>query len=91
MLRKLAHVIEFFILTLLAISAFSSQWQNKKAACFASAVLISILYAISDEYHQTFVFGRSGSLVDAGIDSLGIFSAALIRIVFQKNVISHIL
>ena len=35
------------------------------------AFVLSLLYAISDELHQTFVPGRSGRLTDVGFDSLG--------------------
>jgi VanZ family protein len=35
------------------------------------AILLTILYAVSDEYHQTFVPGRNGQLADVLIDSLG--------------------
>jgi VanZ family protein len=38
----------------------------------ATAVVISVLYAISDEYHQHFVHGRHGSPIDVLIDSVGI-------------------
>lgn len=36
------------------------------------AAIISFLYAVSDEYHQTFTDGRSGSPVDVAIDTVGI-------------------
>jgi VanZ family protein len=36
-------------------------------------VVISVLYAISDEYHQHFVHGRHGTPIDVLIDSIGIF------------------
>lgn len=36
------------------------------------AGVISVLYAASDEYHQTFVDGRQGTAIDVGIDALGI-------------------
>ena len=32
---------------------------------------LAVLYALTDEYHQTFVPGRNGSLWDVGIDALG--------------------
>lgn len=35
------------------------------------AWLIALLYAISDEYHQTFVPGRNGTAVDVVIDAVG--------------------
>ncbi len=40
------------------------------------ACAISLLYAVSDEYHQTFVDGRHGTPVDVVIDAMGIATAA---------------
>ena len=68
-LRKIIHVLEYAILAFLLIRAISTQdW--KKAIIFSA--IIAFLYALSDEYHQTFVFGREGSLWDVGVDSIGI-------------------
>jgi len=72
-LRKLAHITEYAILCFLLIRAT----KNKKAA-----FVIAFLYACSDEFHQTFIFGRHGTLRDIGIDSIGIILAYL----FYKNV-----
>ena len=41
------------------------------------AFLVSSGYAVTDEYHQTFVEGRHGSPVDWLIDSAGAAAAAL--------------
>ena len=41
------------------------------------ATVIALLYACSDEYHQTFVAGRHGSPVDVSIDAIGMGLAAL--------------
>lgn len=35
------------------------------------AWILAVLYAITDEYHQTFVFGRNGTWIDVLIDSTG--------------------
>jgi VanZ family protein len=42
------------------------------------AALIALLYGISDEYHQTFVEGRAGTLGDLVIDAAGIAVATLL-------------
>lgn len=60
---KIAHLIEYAVLYALLFRA-------KKNHLFSGAV--SILYAISDEYHQTFVPTRHGLLTDVLIDSLGV-------------------
>ena len=38
----------------------------------AAAIAITLVYAVSDEYHQTFVEGRPGSPVDVRIDAAGV-------------------
>jgi VanZ family protein len=43
------------------------------------------LYAISDEYHQSFVAGRQARILDVCIDSSGALLSTLIYIIFNKN------
>ena len=69
-LRKIAHILEYAILSFLLLRAIGIQSDIKKTALLS--IIISILYAVSDEYHQSFVLGRKGSLKDIGIDSIGI-------------------
>jgi len=69
--RKFAHLTEYLILFFLWFRALDFKSLNKKKR-LALAFVLSLLYAFSDEYHQSFVFGRQGCLKDAGIDSLGI-------------------
>jgi VanZ family protein len=35
------------------------------------AVVMALLYALSDEFHQSFVPGRDARVLDVGIDTLG--------------------
>jgi len=67
-LRKLAHMSVYALLTLLWWRALAPLAGRPLAV----AVTIAFLYAISDEYHQSFVEGRSGNPVDVMIDSVGI-------------------
>ena len=39
--------------------------------------IFALLYAISDEYHQSFVVGRSGCVIDVLIDGVGILLGLL--------------
>jgi len=73
-LRKLAHASAYAALTLLWLRALGPL--TTKALLWA--VTIAFLFAISDEYHQTFVTGRHGSPIDVGIDSIGIAIAVLL-------------
>lgn len=69
-LRKLAHVGEYAALTGLWLWALSPVLRWPHVAVTAAA--ISLAYAVSDEYHQTFVEGRTGQALDVGFDALGI-------------------
>jgi VanZ family protein len=62
-LRKCAHVTEFAVLGFLLARAIGRE---------APALLLGVLYAASDEFHQAFVRGRHASPVDVTIDSLGL-------------------
>jgi VanZ family protein len=43
----------------------------------ALAVALALVYAVSDEFHQTWVDGRHGTPVDIVVDGVGITLAAL--------------
>jgi VanZ family protein len=70
-LRKLAHVTEYGILTALLIIALRLH-TRRNAHALVIAALIAILYAVSDEWHQSFVPGREGTLRDVAVDALGV-------------------
>lgn len=69
--RKAAHITEYAILAI-CINLGLLNYQMKEKKRFFIALIVSILYAATDEYHQTFVEGRSGSIRDVGIDSIGV-------------------
>jgi len=71
-LRKLAHITEYAVLTFLLIKAFSQYQLSAKRILFFS-ILLAVLYAFSDEYHQSFIIKRTGAFQDIAIDSIGIF------------------
>ena len=43
----------------------------RKLAHFTEYLILCILYAFTDEYHQTFINGRTGQILDVLIDSSG--------------------
>lgn len=74
LLRKSAHFLIFFILALLLLNAFRiSGFDFNYSALYT--IIIAVIYAALDEYHQSFIPGRAAELRDVLIDSLGIFSA----------------
>jgi len=87
-LRKAAHIVEYAVLCFLIFRAMlGSQFSTKRALLVS--VLFSILYAASDEYHQTFIFGRNGSAKDWGIDSAGaVIGGALLALIHRNKEIN---
>jgi VanZ family protein len=71
LLRKLAYIGEYAILTIAFSWAFEMYTSSRRRAWLLAA-LAATLYAISDEWHQTWIFGRLGSFKDVGIDTIGI-------------------
>lgn len=70
LIRKNAHFFAYLLLGVLVSNALrSSGFLGYKAV--ALALLICVLYAISDEIHQLYVPGRGGQLKDVVIDGLG--------------------
>ena len=72
--RKLTHMCEYLLLTLLWAWTLSPL----SARVGSIAALISIVYAASDEFHQTFVPGRTGTPRDLIFDGLGVVVALLL-------------
>lgn len=70
--RKVAHFTEYAILGFLAARAFrtSSRW-------FLISAILIVVYALLDEYHQTFVPSRTPSIFDSFIDMAGGISALI--------------
>jgi VanZ family protein len=68
-LRKLAHITEYAILGALLVRATGRP---------PLAIALAVVYAITDEVHQTFVPGRAGRPLDVAIDTVGICLGALV-------------
>lgn len=80
--RKCAHFTEYFILGSLLIIAIN-QYKLKNKYKMLLALIISAIYAMTDEFHQLFVMGRSGNIRDVCID----ISGALIGILILSLII----
>jgi VanZ family protein len=77
-LRKCAHVTEYAILGFLLLRATGRE---------LPALVLGVLYAASDEFHQHFVHGRHASPVDVLIDSVGLLIGIFViqRFVLQSR------
>ncbi len=81
-IRKLAHFSEFLILGILAYLYIS---ECKIKNNYLWSMLLSFLYAISDEIHQIFVPGRYCAITDILIDTFGAFIGILfIHLIINK-------
>ena len=73
--RKLVHFAEYALLCFLWWRALVTVTTPRRAVLLAFA--LASAYAVTDEFHQTFVEGRHGNPVDWLIDSAGAAAAAL--------------
>lgn len=82
LVRKIAHITEYFILAILMYNVFKDYISSKKSYLFT--FILSIIYACSDEIHQLFVVGRECLPRDVVIDAIGVI-LALIFIKLYNN------
>lgn len=75
LVRKYAHFSAYAILGILVMSAFLKTKARKESygliVVALNTFIVCFLYAYFDEWHQTFVAGRSGEFRDVLIDSAG--------------------
>lgn len=71
LVKKTAHIIEYAILFTLIYRALINAAGFTVSKSFKVAFILIFLYAISDEYHQSFTPGRTPSIRDVGFDSSG--------------------
>ena len=85
-LRKAAHILEFAILAVLLIRVGLRKERGlNKRLVYVVALVFGILYAVMDEYHQTFIIGREGVLTDVLIDSLGVMLGTGVYLAVKKD------
>lgn len=78
-LRKVMHASVYFVLALLIIIFINKNYKYKKyLLSLLITMFICFTFACLDEYHQTFVDGRTGRFSDVLIDSTGALVGTLI-------------
>jgi VanZ family protein len=78
LVRKAGHFTEYAILALLAARALSGAFHAAlRRRWFSLSLLLIIVYALSDEFHQSFVPSRTASIYDSLIDIAGGLTALL--------------
>ena len=86
-MRKSAHVTEYAVLALLLWRALRSIpiLRAKTLMVFGAVLLGSALFAVSDEFHQTFVKSRTPSVRDVLLDVAGALLGLLIGAGFARR------
>lgn len=80
--KKSAHIFVYFTLYLLtwrALRLLQPQLPAHHPRIWLIALVLCLLYAITDEYHQSFVAYRTATAQDIGYDMLGVLLAFLWR------------
>jgi VanZ family protein len=89
-IRKVGHFVGYFGLSILLFSAWRAtlrlpqmpRWALRWAAI---AFFMSVFVASLDEWHQTYLISRTGSLHDVLLDSTGIFVAQVLVFLYQSG------
>lgn len=84
---KVAHMAAYGFLAATLLVAFSDeQKQTKPKRVLWFTVLFSVLYGISDEFHQSFIPGRSSSFFDVLADCAGATLTAALWFRWRKRI-----
>lgn len=82
-IRKLAHY-SIYTLGGALLYAFFHTMELTKKKTLTYTTLSGICYAITDEFHQYFVDGRSCEIRDVCIDAAGIITGIIIMILIER-------
>lgn len=93
-IRKIAHFSIYTLVGFLLMALFSTYENIKRKYQIYISAIIGILYAFSDEIHQSFTPGRGPKITDVFIDSLGVFFGMavillIIELINRKNKKCH--
>jgi VanZ family protein len=81
-IRKCAHFTEYFILSLLVLRGIRAGRKETRVAWALLAIVVVAAYASLDEFHQSFVPGRTAAVGDVLIDTSGGTAAQLMASLF---------
>ena len=71
-IRKLGHYFEYFVLAVLLYRALHAESGGRSAIRPAAMTMaFALVWAITDEFHQSLVPSRTASIVDVMIDGFG--------------------
>ncbi len=78
---KIAHIVEYTFLGFLLARAWHTSLPGWKSSRLWMAVLVvGLIYAATDEYHQSFVPTRDASVLDGIADAIGLSLGCWMRL-----------
>jgi VanZ family protein len=88
LIKKAGHVFIFGVLAALYLYALKGRKSLLKTqgVLFLLSLFLVFIYAVSDEYHQSFTPGRHSSVKDVLIDVCGALSVLVLLSVLKKKV-----
>lgn len=90
--RKIAHFVEYMILGGLSAASwvlYRAEEKENRKPFFLIAWGFCVLFAMIDELHQAFVPGRTSSIRDVLLDSVGALFGAFLAGWIVKHVIKN--
>ena len=86
LIRKGGHLTEYAILASLAAHAFRHSFHSLlRRRWFSFSLALAMLYALTDEFHQSFVPTRTASIYDSMIDSAGALLALTVIWLWRRK------
>lgn len=87
--RKAAHFSEYALLACAFVLHLLS-YRRSKTFHVTGSVILSAIYAATDEFHQTFIPGRSGQFSDVLLDTAGALAGAVFFVIIL-GLVKHFL
>ena len=84
-IKKGGHMIGYAMLAVACyLAAYGTNWNRARSTVLS--LCLAVTYAASDEYHQSFIPGRSATVMDVGIDSAGaILGVTLVNFIIRRR------
>ncbi len=83
-IKKLGHMFGYALLAQAYLFGLRAQFRGRSKILYFLAWLLTVAYAFTDEFHQSFTPGRNSTIIDVGIDSIGSF-LGLLPTIIQGN------
>jgi VanZ family protein len=86
LIKNMAHFVLFGALAALYLSMLTAGRRKRESLTpYLLSFVLTVLYAIGDEFHQSFVPGRYATVTDVMIDVSGAFTILCIFVLREKK------